>query len=91
MGVAVETLTTFEVEEEVSATTEICEKNKDWCAGKERYVHDFVSFSDVWYICSFWSLTALAFVAGFFFYFLIFCLLLFYSFYSVIAPGKGCL
>ncbi|VDK89352.1 unnamed protein product [Litomosoides sigmodontis] len=33
MGFDTETLTTFDMEE-VSATSEICEKNKDWCAGK---------------------------------------------------------
>ncbi|KAL3990734.1 MCM2/3/5 family protein [Acanthocheilonema viteae] len=33
MGADVETLTTFDMEE-VSTTNEICEKNKDWCAGK---------------------------------------------------------
>ncbi|VDO62549.1 unnamed protein product, partial [Onchocerca flexuosa] len=33
MGSDIESLTTFDMEE-VSATNEICEKNKEWCAGK---------------------------------------------------------
>ncbi|EFO21958.1 DNA replication licensing factor [Loa loa] len=33
MGADIETLTTFDMEE-VSTTSEICEKNKEWCAGK---------------------------------------------------------
>ncbi|VDN17529.1 unnamed protein product [Gongylonema pulchrum] len=37
MGTAVESLTSFDADEEVTMT-EVCEKNKDWCAVKERFV-----------------------------------------------------